>query len=138
MQLPCNDQGHPQLHQVLRASSNLTLSVSRVGTSTASLDNLFHCHNTLIIIFFFLISNLNLLYNTVFFFPWINDQRIIFLVEFWCYLFRAHLENCLLQVANDFMCDSLLVPPGKIKENRILVVFSGFPDFSISNSIWMF
>ena len=73
MQLPCNDQGHPQLHQVLRASSNLTLSVSRVGTSTASLDNPFHCHNTLIIIFFFLISNLNLLYNTVFFFPWIND-----------------------------------------------------------------
>jgi len=33
----CNEQGHLQLHQVLRAWSNLTLGVSRNGACTASL-----------------------------------------------------------------------------------------------------
>jgi len=31
---PCNEQGHLQLHQVLRAPSSLTLSVSKDGAST--------------------------------------------------------------------------------------------------------
>ena len=41
--LPCNEQGHLQLHQVLRAQSNLTLNVSRDGASTTCLGNLCHC-----------------------------------------------------------------------------------------------
>ena len=36
--LPCNEQGHLQLHQVLGAPSSLTLSVSKNGASTVSLD----------------------------------------------------------------------------------------------------
>jgi len=40
VQLSCNDQGHPQLHQVLRAPSSLTLGVSGDGASTNSLGNL--------------------------------------------------------------------------------------------------
>mgnify|MGYP001858336940 CR=1 FL=1 len=47
VQHPCNEQGHLQLHQVLRAPSSLTLSVSSNGTSTTSLDNLFQCLTTL-------------------------------------------------------------------------------------------
>ena len=31
VQLPCNEQGHPQLDQVLRALSSLTSNVSRDG-----------------------------------------------------------------------------------------------------------
>ena len=34
VQLPCNDQRHPQLDWVLRAPSSLTLSVSKDGAST--------------------------------------------------------------------------------------------------------
>jgi len=40
VQLPCNEQGHLQLYQVLRAPSSLTLGVCRDGASTTSLDNL--------------------------------------------------------------------------------------------------
>ena len=62
MQHPCHEQGHPQLHQVLRASSNLTLSVSGDGASTTSLGNLCQClTTTLIVITLFLMSKLNLL-----------------------------------------------------------------------------
>ena len=35
-QFPCSDQGHLQLHQVLRAPSSLTLGVCRDGASTTS------------------------------------------------------------------------------------------------------
>ena len=35
-QLPCSEQGHPQLHHVLRAPSNLTLGVSKCGASNLS------------------------------------------------------------------------------------------------------
>jgi len=44
VQLPCNEQGHLQLHQVLKALSSLTFSVSRDGASTTSLGNLFHLY----------------------------------------------------------------------------------------------
>ena len=37
VQLPCNEQGHPQLDQVLRALSSLTSNVSKDGSSTSSL-----------------------------------------------------------------------------------------------------
>ena len=37
VQLPCNERGHPQLDQVLRAPSSLTLNASRNGAPTASL-----------------------------------------------------------------------------------------------------
>jgi len=47
-QLPCSEQGHLQLHQVLRAPSRLTLGVSRNGASTP-LSNLCQCLTTLII-----------------------------------------------------------------------------------------
>ena len=60
VQLPCNEQGHLQLHQVLRAPSSLTLSVSRNGASTTSLGNLCQCLTTLTVKNFYLISNLNL------------------------------------------------------------------------------
>ena len=40
VQLPCKEQGHPQLHQVLRVPSSMTLGVSRDGAPTASLGNL--------------------------------------------------------------------------------------------------
>jgi len=43
LQLPCNEQGHLQLDQVLRALSSLTLSVSRDGAPTTSLGNLCQC-----------------------------------------------------------------------------------------------
>jgi len=36
VQLPCNEQGHPQLDQVLRALSSLTSNVSKDGSSTSS------------------------------------------------------------------------------------------------------
>ena len=56
-----NEQGHPQLHQVLRALSNLTLGVSRDRTSTTSLGNLCQCLTILMVKIFSLMSNLNLL-----------------------------------------------------------------------------
>ena len=37
VQLPCNEQGHPQLDQVLRALSSLTSNVAKDGSSTSSL-----------------------------------------------------------------------------------------------------
>ena len=40
VQLPCSEQGYLQLHQLLRAPSNLTLGVSRDGAPTTSLGNL--------------------------------------------------------------------------------------------------
>ena len=46
--------------RLLRASSSLTLSVSRDGASIAPLGNLFHCLTTPIVNFFFLLSSLNL------------------------------------------------------------------------------
>ena len=39
VQLHCNGQGHPLLHQVLRAPSSLTLAVCRDGAFTTSLGN---------------------------------------------------------------------------------------------------
>jgi len=38
---PCNEWGHPQLHQALRAPSGLILNVSRNRASTTSLGNVF-------------------------------------------------------------------------------------------------
>ena len=49
VQLPCTEQGHPELDLVLQAPSSLILSVYRDGASTTSLGNLFHCFTTLII-----------------------------------------------------------------------------------------
>ena len=60
VQLPCNEQGHPQLHQVLRSLSSLALGVSRDGVSTTSLGNLCQCLTTLTITIFFLIFSPNL------------------------------------------------------------------------------
>ena len=60
VQLPCNEQGHPQLYEVLKAPTSLTLNVSRDGSSTTSLGNLFYCFTTLMVKNFFLISSLNL------------------------------------------------------------------------------
>ena len=47
VQLPCNEQGHLQLHQVLRAPSSLILSVSRDGAPITNLVNLCQCFTTL-------------------------------------------------------------------------------------------
>ena len=44
VQLPCHEQGHLQLHQVLRAPSSLTLSVSKDRAFTTSLGQLCQCH----------------------------------------------------------------------------------------------
>ena len=43
LQLPCNEQGHLQLDQMLEAPSSLTLSVFRDGAPTTSLGNLSQC-----------------------------------------------------------------------------------------------
>ena len=43
VQLPCNEQEHLQLHQVLRAPFSLTSGISRDGVSTTSLGNLCQC-----------------------------------------------------------------------------------------------
>lgn len=40
----CNNQGHFQLDQVSQGPSNLTLNLSKDGTPTTSLGNLFHPH----------------------------------------------------------------------------------------------
>ena len=45
VQLPCNKQGHAELHQVLRVLSSLPLGVIRA--STTSLSNLFQCFSLL-------------------------------------------------------------------------------------------
>ena len=60
VQPPCSEHGHPQVDQVLRAPSSLTLGVSRDGASTTSLGNLLQCLITLTVTNFFLTSNLNL------------------------------------------------------------------------------
>ena len=51
VQLPCNEQGHLELHQVLRALTSLTLSVCRyrAWASTTYLCSLFYCLTTLIV-----------------------------------------------------------------------------------------
>jgi len=43
VQPPCSKQEHPQLRQVFRALSSLTLGVSKDGAPTASLCNLCQC-----------------------------------------------------------------------------------------------
>ena len=48
VQLPCNKQGHLQLHQELRALGSLTLDVSRDGAPTTFVGNLCQCLTTLI------------------------------------------------------------------------------------------
>ena len=58
-QFPCNEQEHPQLHQMLRALTSPTLNVSRDGASTTSLGNLCQCLTTLTVKTFFFLSNLN-------------------------------------------------------------------------------
>ena len=58
VQLPCNEQGHLQLHQVLRALPSLTLNVAGDGAFTISLGNLFQCVTTPIVKNFFLMSTL--------------------------------------------------------------------------------
>ena len=42
-QLPCNEQGHLQLHQAAQSPSSLTLGISTGGAPTASLGNLCQC-----------------------------------------------------------------------------------------------
>ena len=43
VQLPCNEQGHLQLHQVAQSTVQLTLGVSVDGGSTTSPGNLSQC-----------------------------------------------------------------------------------------------
>ena len=62
VQIPCSEQGHLQLHQVLRAPSSLTLRVSKDGASTTSLGNLCQCLTTSTVKKFFFISTLNLFF----------------------------------------------------------------------------
>jgi len=42
VELPCKEQAHPQLYQVLRTQSSLDLSASRDGASNTPLGNLCH------------------------------------------------------------------------------------------------
>ncbi|KAK4831893.1 LOW QUALITY PROTEIN: hypothetical protein QYF61_020040 [Mycteria americana] len=60
VQPPCNSRDIFKSIRLLRASSNLTLNVSRDEASTTSLGNLFLCFTTLIVKNFFLKSSLNL------------------------------------------------------------------------------
>ena len=59
VQLSCDEQGHPQLHQLLRAPSSLALHVSSDGASTTPLGNLCQCLTTLTVKNIFLIPSLN-------------------------------------------------------------------------------
>ena len=61
VQLPCSEQGHIQLHQVLRAPSSLILKISKEGASTSSPGNLCQCLTALTVKNFFLISSLDVL-----------------------------------------------------------------------------
>ena len=77
VQLPCSEWGHPQLHQVLRAPSSLTLGVCRDGASTTSLGNWCQCFTTLTVKHFFLGSNLNLSCFSLKLFPLVLSQQIL-------------------------------------------------------------
>ena len=77
VQLPCNEQGHLQFHQSAQSPSSLTLSVSRDGTSSTSLCNLFQCSTTLIIKNFFLISSRNLPSHSLKPFPLVLSQQTL-------------------------------------------------------------
>ena len=79
----CNEQGHPQLHQELRAPSSLTLGVPKDETSTASLGNLCQCLTNLIIKNFFLISTPNLPCLSLKPFPLVLSRQSVHSLELW-------------------------------------------------------
>jgi len=56
--LPCIEQGHPQLHQVLRAPYSLTTGISRDGAPTTSSGNLCQCLTAFSVTDFFLLSKM--------------------------------------------------------------------------------
>ena len=95
--MPCNEQGQPQLHQVLRAPSSLTLGVSRDGAPTTSPGNLCQCLTTLIVKAFFLISNINLLPLSLQQFPLALSQQTLLKSLFPSYspfwVLRGHLRS---------------------------------------------
>jgi len=60
VQYPCSEQEHLPLDQVAQSPIQLTLNVSKHGTSTTSLGNPLQCFTTLTAKNLFLISSLNL------------------------------------------------------------------------------
>jgi len=60
VQLPCSQQGHKDIDQVLRALFNLTLDISRDRAPTPSQGNLCQCLTALIVKNLFPTYNLNL------------------------------------------------------------------------------
>jgi len=77
LQLPCNEQGHLQLKQVLRALVSLILSVSRDGASTTSLGNLCQCLTMFTVKNFFFLSNLFLPSFSLKSFPLVLSQHTL-------------------------------------------------------------
>ena len=77
VQLPCNEEGHLQLHQVLRSMSSPTLRVSRDEAYTTSLCNLCQCLTTVSIKNFFLKSSLNLPLSAWNLFPVLSQQILL-------------------------------------------------------------
>jgi len=82
VQIPCNEQGHPQLNQVFRAWSSLALKVSRHWASTTSPGNLSQCLTILTKKDFSLISNLNLLSSSLKPFPLVLSPQILLKILF--------------------------------------------------------
>ena len=77
VQLPCTEQGHPQLQQVLRAPSSLTMGFYRDGASTTSPGNLCQCLTVLTAKNLFLISSLNLPSVSLNPFPLVLSQQTV-------------------------------------------------------------
>jgi len=71
------NRGHLQLDQVLRALFSLTLNVSRDGTSTTSLGNLYQCLTNVAVKNLFLISSISLPSFHLKSFPLILSQQTL-------------------------------------------------------------
>ena len=109
IQPSCNEQGHLQLDQVLRAQSSLTASVTRNGSSTTSLGSLCQCLTTLSVKNISLISSLNLSSFTWKPFPLVLSQRTLLKCLSLSFLQAVPLANefaifILCSVLNCSMC----------------------------------
>ena len=79
VQLPCNEQGRLQLHQVLTAPYSLSMAVCRDGAATTSLSNPFQYFTTLTVKkeTIFLISSLYHLFFCLKLLPFVLSQQTL-------------------------------------------------------------
>ena len=115
VQLPSNEQGHPQLHQVLRALPSLTSGVSRDGASSTSLGNLCHCLTTFIVKNFVLMSNLNLHSFSLNPFPLILSPQTLLKSLFPSFLQPLLSVSPFLTVVKQYLTDAFMQTAGSSK-----------------------